>query len=104
MRKENKIIPFPYKKFEEVEDYNTNAIWSIKKEHKLLWAIKEVISYIDSLDGVLYNEPHLEHCRRLLEKAIEENQNQHNFDSSEQEILDRVHRFPEHLPDPKRIA
>jgi len=104
MRKENKIIPFPYKKFEEVEDYNSNAIWSIRQEHKLLWAIRGVLNYIDGLDGKFYNEPHIEHCRKLLEKAIKENERQNNFDSSEQKILDKVYRFPEHLSDPEKIG
>ncbi|MFA5558106.1 MAG: hypothetical protein WDA59_01410 [Methanofastidiosum sp.] len=97
MRKENTVIPFPYKKFEEVDDLNQDAVWSIRQEHKLLWAIKGVLNYIDSLDGILHNESHLNHCKKLLEKAIKENESQNRLDSSEQKILDKVHVFPEHL-------
>lgn len=85
-----KIVKIEFSKAEKIQDLNCAALASIRAEHKLLHAIRDVIRFIDKMDGVMKNEPHLEYCKKLLKKAISQNKYQHLKDHSEKVILENV--------------
>lgn len=90
------IVRIDFKKAELIQDLNCDALASIKAEHKLLNAISEVLTCLDRRDGILGNEPMIDHCRKILAQAIEANHYQHSKDDGERIVLDKViPLFPE---------
>lgn len=89
----NNIIHVDFKKIEQAEDHNCEAIAWGQNEHHKLHAIKSKLCRIDMMDGILGNEPTLLDCIRSVEEAIQINTRQTNHDKSEQEIFNEFMPF-----------
>lgn len=72
----NNIIHVDFKKIEQAEDHNCEAIAWGQNEHHKLHAIKSKLCRIDMMDGILGNEPTLLDCIRSVEEAIQINTRQ----------------------------
>ena len=95
-----KLIKIKFSTAERIQDLNCDAVASIVRENRLLNAIDEVLYHLDKLDGILSNEPLLNHSREMLKRAMRQNKYQYHKDNSEKIILDNViPLFPEHIPD-----
>ncbi|OFW61917.1 MAG: hypothetical protein A2Z35_04930 [Actinobacteria bacterium RBG_19FT_COMBO_36_27] len=94
------LIRINFKTAERIQDLNCDAIASEVRENKLLNAIDEVLYNLDRRDGVLGNEPKLNHAIKILGEAIKQNRYQYHKDNAEKTILDDIiPLFPEHIPD-----
>lgn len=88
--KYHKVLKFPVKKVEEAEDLNCEAILEGVKEHKDLFAIRSLFVAIDKRNGIIGDEPMINHGMRVIDSAIERNEKQINHDRREQVIFDEV--------------
>ena len=88
---ENNVIQFPYKKFEEAEDINGNIVASTLAEHSDLSGAETVIDIVDNLNGVMGDEPLLEHLKNLIKNAKSKNHHQHMQSSECMKIYDGVY-------------
>ncbi|OFW47189.1 MAG: hypothetical protein A2163_04055 [Actinobacteria bacterium RBG_13_35_12] len=94
------LIRINFKTAERIQDLNCDALASIVRENKLLHAIDEVLYHLDRRDGVLGNEPKLNHAIKILDEAKKQNTYQYRKDNQEKTILDEiVPLFSEHIPD-----
>ncbi|MHB1275797.1 MAG: hypothetical protein ACYC0D_07895, partial [Candidatus Humimicrobiaceae bacterium] len=87
-RMENNVIYVDFKRMVKVQDYNCEAIASATTEEKILSKVDCIADIIDSLDGVMCNDPMIEQIKKLIREARSMNRDQLKNDKAEQLILD----------------